>query len=60
MKITEVDAGHVLDQLQGATIVSHFIEDDQGLHIVMQDGRILVVAGFFAISILKAAAERLH
>ena len=51
-------AQDLLDQLYGATIVSSHVEDDQGLHIVLQDGRILVVAGYFAMSLVKP--ETLH
>ena len=58
MKI--VPAENLLDQIDGATISSHFIEDNEGLHICFADGRILVIAGTFAISIVKAGSERLH
>jgi len=47
-----VSAEHVLEQLDGATIVSSFVEDDEGLHLVMKDGRMLVIAGTFAIGIV--------
>ena len=52
MNLDVVPAERVLDQLDGATIVAHFIEDEKGLHIVMQDGRMLVIAGEFCIGLL--------
>lgn len=58
MKI--VSAQRVLDQLEGATIVSSFVENDEGLHLVMQDGRVLVIAGVFALSVLRTSTEHLH
>jgi hypothetical protein len=51
-------AQELLDQLVGAQIVSSYIESDEGLHLVMADGRVLVVAGHFGLSILKS--EVLH
>ena len=48
-----VPAERVLAQLDGATIVSSFVENDEGLHLVMQDGRMLVIAGTFCIGILS-------
>lgn len=51
-------AQDLLDQLYGAVIVSSHVEDEQGLHICLSDGRILVVAGYFAMSLVKP--EMLH
>ena len=50
----------VLDQLHGATIVDAFIEDDEGMHFVFQDGRVLVVAGAFTIGLVRFETEKLH
>jgi hypothetical protein len=52
-------AQNLLDQLDGATISASFVEDNEGLHVCLQDGRILVVAGYFALSIIKSV-EKLH
>jgi hypothetical protein len=52
-------AQNLLDQLDGATISTSFVEDEEGLHVCLQDGRILVVAGYFALSIIKSV-EKLH
>jgi hypothetical protein len=56
--MAEVSAEELLDQLQFAQIATAYVEDDQGLHIQMIDGRILVIAGHFAISVLKS--DKLH
>ena len=58
MKITSAE--RILDQLEGATIVSHYVEDDEGLHICMADGRVLIIAGMFVISMMRLSEERLH
>jgi hypothetical protein len=55
-----VNAQRVLDQLEGATIVSCEVQEDDGMHMVLQDGRILVIAGLFALSLLRLDRERLH
>jgi hypothetical protein len=55
-----VNAQRVLDQLEGATIVSSEILEDDGMHIAFSDGRILVIAGLFALSLLRLDRERLH
>lgn len=56
----EVPANRILDQLDGETIVSHYVEDEEGLHICFRSGRILVIGGFFAISLLQADRKELH
>ena len=61
MSLGSVDAAlaqDMLDQLQGAQIASSCVADDQGLHVYFADGRVLVIAGYFALSLLKS--ERLH
>jgi len=58
--IREVSASRILDQLDGETIDSHYIEDEEGLHLCMKSGRVLVIAGFFAISIVQQDRKELH
>ena len=58
--LKEVPAERMLEQLTGATIVSSFVEDAEGLHICMADGRILVICGWFAISLLQQSRKELH
>jgi hypothetical protein len=53
-------ATDILDTLQGAQIASCYYEEGEGFHIVLIDGRTLVVAGTFAVAIMKADTERLH
>ena len=60
MEISEVPAERLLEQLNGATIVSSFVEDMEGLHICLADGRIVVICGFFGISIVKQERKELH
>ena len=49
-----------MEQLNGATIVSSFVEDENGLHLVLQDGRALVICGYFGISIVRQERRELH
>jgi hypothetical protein len=53
-----VPAQELLDQLDGARIATCYVEDDRGLHICLADGRILIIAGQFAVSVLMS--EKLH
>lgn len=58
MTITTAD--QLLDQLEGATIVSSHVDGDEGMHLVMQDGRVLIIAGVFALSVLRIERGKLH
>ena len=58
MKFTATD--RLLDSLEGAVIVSGHVEEDEGMHIVLQDGRVLIVAGVFALSLMRFDTEKLH
>jgi len=60
MEVSEVPAERLLAQLDGATIVSSFVEDESGLHIVLQDGRMFVICGYFGISIVGQDKKDLH
>lgn len=51
-EVREVPAERILDQLTGAQIVFSYVEDENGLHLQFADGRALVIAGYFAISIV--------
>ena len=55
-----ISAPTVLDQLHGATIVDAFVEDDEGMHFVFQDGRVLIIAGMFTIGLMRFQTEKLH
>lgn len=48
-----VPAERILEQIEGATIVSSFVEHEEGLHLVLQDGRMVVFAGAFCVGILN-------
>ena len=41
-------------------IVSGYVEDDEGMHLAFSDGRVLIIAGVFAISLMRLDRERLH
>ena len=60
MELTEVPAERLLEQLNGATIVSSFVEDAEGLHLCLADGRSLVICGYFGISIVRQERMELH
>jgi hypothetical protein len=56
--ITQTPAEDLLDPLEGAVIAKSFVEDQNGLHICLKDGRILLICGYFAVSVIKS--EDLH
>ena len=58
-RIEVVPGESILDQIEGATIVSVYIEDEEGMHICFQDGRILIISGVFFLG-LKRVGEMLH
>lgn len=51
----------IMQCIEGATIVSSFVEEgEEGLHLVFQDGRILVFAGDFVMSLMRTNKNKLH
>ena len=58
--MNHVAVASLLDQLEGATIVATYVEDDEGMHLCFEDGRILVIAGMFAVSLQRIDRDRLH
>jgi hypothetical protein len=55
-----VEPKHLLDQLEGATVVSGYVENEEGMHICFQDGRVLVIVGTFAAYIDRISRETLN
>lgn len=55
-----VENAAILDQLEGATIVSCRVDEGEGLCLDLNNGQTLVIAGMFAMSLLKLDNERLH
>ena len=53
-------AERLLDALEGAVVVSGRIDDGEGLLLTFQDGRCLVIAGVFALSLMRLDTEKLH
>lgn len=58
--MTQAAAKRIVENLEGATIVGGEVEDDEGLHIHLQDGRVLVIAGFFAMALVRPDERSLH
>ena len=50
----------LLDQLDGATIVGSAVTDEEGFHLHLQDGRVLIIYGSFALSVMRLDTEKLH
>jgi hypothetical protein len=48
----------IIELIEGATIISGYVEEEDGLHLVMQDGRVLLIVGDFTVALLKS--KRLH
>lgn len=54
-------ADKIIERLEGATIVGGGEDvEGEGIHILLQDGRVLVIAGFFALSLVRPDAKALH
>lgn len=49
-----------MSQIDGATIVAASIEEGEGMHLILQDGRTLIVLGAIAISLLRNNKKNLH
>ena len=58
--MTHMSPSALLAQLDGATIVASYVEDEEGMHLCFEDGRILVIAGMFAVSLQRIDRDRLH
>ena len=58
MKLTYTE--RLLDSLEGAEIKCGYVEEDEGMHLVLADGRVLIIAGVFALSLMRFDTEKLH
>ena len=58
--IREVSPDYILSQLDGDTILSSHVEDENGLHINLKSGMCLVIVGYFGISIVGQDVKELH
>lgn len=56
----DFSTSRILDALEGATIVSGRIDEGDGMCLNLQDGRVLLIAGVFAISLQRIDRESLH
>lgn len=50
----------IMDAIEGATIVSGRIDEGEGLCLQLEDGRVLLIAGVFAISLQRLDRDSLH
>lgn len=50
----------ILEQVEGATIASCYVEDEDGLHLCLTDGRILIFVGQFCIGLVSGETRELH
>lgn len=50
----------ILDLVDGATILSSDASDDEGMHLYLSDGRVLIIVGEFAVSLMRLDTEGLH
>ena len=49
-----------MNAIEGAVIVSGFVENEEGLHLCFADGRVLIIAGVFTVGLMKRDVEKLH
>ena len=59
-QVNVVEPRRIIDQLDGATIAAIDVSDEEGMHFYLSDGRILIIAGVFAISLMMPDNEKLH
>ena len=59
-RVTLVVPSRIMDAIEGATIVSGRIDEGDGLCLNLQDGRCLIIAGIFEISLHRFDREKLH
>ena len=57
-RVTSAD--RILDSLEGATIVCARVDEGDGMLLNLADGRVLVIAGVFALSLMRMDVEKLH
>jgi hypothetical protein len=50
----------IIEAIEGATIVSGRIDDGEGLCLDLADGRTLIIAVAFALSLMRIETARLH
>jgi hypothetical protein len=50
----------IMEAIEGATIVSGRVDDGEGLCLDLSNGKTLVIAGMFAISLQTFADAKLH
>lgn len=58
MNLTACD--RIMEAIEGATIVCGRMDEGEGLCLNLQDGRCLVIAGVFALSLMRLDKESLH
>jgi hypothetical protein len=61
--VTLSPAEEVMEAIEGATIVSGDVNEGDGLHLHLQDGRVFVITvirGCMALAILSPESEKLH
>lgn len=58
MRFTSTTA--LIETLEGATIVCGDVDDEEGMHLHLADGRVIVIVGEYALSVLRVTRERLH
>ena len=55
-----VNSSAILEAIEGATIVNGRVDDGEGLILELQDGRCLIVAGAFVLSLMRMDTDKLH
>ena len=58
--MTQLVPRQILDEVDGATILSSDASDEEGMHLYLSDGRVLIIIGEFVVSLMRIDNERLH
>ena len=53
-------AERIMECIEGATIVAGRIDEGEGLCLDLSNGQTLVIAGWFALSLLRLEDGKLH
>lgn len=50
----------IMDQLEGAVIVSGRVDEGEGLCLNLDNGYVLIIAGMFSLAVMRLDVEKLH
>ena len=55
-----IQTSNIIEAIEGAMIVSGRVDEGEGLCLELADGRSLVIAGVFVVTLMRFESEKLH